>query len=88
MSDPLAVLQRIRETTPRPVVRAGERCELCGAELPMQHDHLVEIASRKLLCACGACAILFDGQVSPRYRRVPHNVQALDGFAMSDAGPI
>jgi hypothetical protein len=65
--------------------RAGERCELCGAELPPEHDHLVEIANRKLLCACGACAVLFDGQNNPRHRRVPRRVEMLDGFAMTDA---
>jgi hypothetical protein len=65
--------------------RVGECCELCGAELPSEHDHLVEIASRKLLCACGACAILFDGQKSPRHRRVPRRVEVLDGFVMTDA---
>jgi hypothetical protein len=62
-----------------------ERCEICGAEIGHEHEHLVEIANRKLLCSCGACSILFSGQQSPRYRRVPRTVRRLDGFAMSEA---
>lgn len=65
--------------------RAAERCELCGAELSSDHGHVVEIANRKLMCACGACAVLFDGQANPRYRRVPRRVQVLEGFQMTDA---
>ena len=26
------------------------------------HEHLVEPANRRLICACDACAILFEGQ--------------------------
>ena len=45
---------------------ARERCELCGAELADEHAHLVELASRRLACACEACAILFSGQGAGR----------------------
>ncbi len=64
---------------------AEERCELCGADIAREHEHLVEVANRKLLCACGACAILFSGQQSPRYRRVPRTVRWLQRFEMTDA---
>jgi Family of unknown function (DUF5947) len=65
--------------------RPAERCELCGAELLPEHAHLVEIACRKLLCACDACAVLFSGQHGPRYKRVPRRVTVLSDFRMTDA---
>jgi hypothetical protein len=64
---------------------AAERCELCGADLSHAHAHLIEIARRKLLCACGACAVLFGGQSSPKYKRVPTRVALLTDFRMTDA---
>ena len=62
-----------------------ERCEMCSRELGPHHDHLVEPASRRLICACDACAILFDGQAGSRYTRVPRRVLFLRDFQLSDA---
>ena len=33
-----------------------ERCDLCAAGLPHAHPHLVDIETRRLLCACARCA--------------------------------
>lgn len=63
---------------------ARERCELCDAGLADAHDHLVELATGKLTCACVACAILFSGQAVVKYRRVPRRVQSLPDFRLSD----
>jgi hypothetical protein len=65
--------------------RIAERCELCAAELPAEHRHLVEPVSRKIVCACRACALLFEGRRDGRFRLVPDRVQRLDGFSLSDA---
>ena len=61
-----------------------ERCEMCSRELAPEHEHLVEPANRKLICACEACAILFDGQ-NTKYKRVPRRVRFLPDFQLSDA---
>ncbi|HTS31024.1 MAG TPA: DUF5947 family protein [Bryobacteraceae bacterium] len=61
-----------------------ERCELCGAGLGREHDHLLEPANRRLTCACQACAILF-GQSGQRFKRVPRRVRFLPEFRMTDA---
>lgn len=61
-----------------------ERCELCSAELGPEHTHLVEPRSRKLLCACDPCAILFDGRQDSKYRRVPRSSQFLSDFRLTD----
>lgn len=61
-----------------------EHCALCSAELADEHPHLVEPASRRLACACDACALLFSGSETSRYRRVPRHVRALPDFHMTD----
>ncbi|MFE2142442.1 DUF5947 family protein [Streptomyces sp. NPDC059456] len=61
-----------RFTGPRPPRR--ECCELCGVGVPEDgHRHLVEPDKRALVCACTACALLFDrpGAATGRYRAVP-----------------
>ena len=63
--------------------RNVERCELCSAEVAAEHQHLIEPASRKLLCTCDACAILFSG-MGTKYKRVPRRVVMLDDFRLSD----
>jgi|SRR5579862_556919 len=62
-----------------------ERCELCGSGLAVDHEHLIEPAHRRLVCACQSCAILFSGQSGQRYKRVPRHVRFLPDFRMSDA---
>ncbi|HTU92195.1 MAG TPA: DUF5947 family protein [Gemmataceae bacterium] len=61
-----------------------ERCELCDAELAETHAHLVELSNRRLVCACDACAILFDNQGGGKYRRVPRRVQFLADFRLPE----
>lgn len=63
--------------------RDAERCELCSAEVGSQHPHLIELGSRKLLCTCDACAILFSG-MGLKYKRVPRRVLDLKDFHLSD----
>ena len=62
-----------------------ERCEMCSRELDADHEHLVEPASRKLICACSACTILFEGQSGTKYRRVPRQVIFLRDFQLTEA---
>jgi len=65
--------------------RPAERCELCSLGLEHEHSHLIEPATRKLLCACDACALLFDGRTDARYKRVPRRAQLLESLDLSDA---
>jgi hypothetical protein len=75
-----AALRRfVRERAP------AERCDLCGVALAPDHQHLIEPASRQLLCSCDACSILFDGREDARYRRVPRRVRWLADFRLTDA---
>jgi hypothetical protein len=69
----------VRKRPPR------EECELCSTALAPVHQHLIEPAARKLVCACDACAVLFGHQTGAKYRRVPRRIRSLEGFRMSDS---
>lgn len=76
--------QALRRVAP-PAARARERCDLCGAGLAAAHEHLFEPRVRKVVCACGGCAVLFDGDGESRYRRLGREVRYLPAFRQSDA---
>jgi hypothetical protein len=61
-----------------------ETCEMCASHLGEPHQHLLEPSTRKLICACDACAILFSNQTAKRYKRVPRRIRALDNFHLTD----
>jgi Family of unknown function (DUF5947) len=63
-----------------PAAPKAEKCELCGAEIPAAHSHIVDSEKHKLLCACRPCYLLFTHSgaaggklrsVSERYRKLP-----------------
>lgn len=78
-NSPFASLRRFAR--PGPLV---ERCDLCRAELAPVHQHLFEPKIRHVLCACDACALLFDNREG-KYRRVPRRIRLLLGFHLTNA---
>jgi hypothetical protein len=80
---------RLAELARRPAAQEepDERCELCGAPIPAEHRHLVDLESRELLCACRACSTLFDRAAAGggHFRLVPDRRLRLDDFALDDA---
>jgi hypothetical protein len=62
-----------------------ERCELCGAQIPPLHRHLVQPTEHRILCACQACGMLFGSHDDGKYRLIPEAVRVLDDFRLSDA---
>lgn len=78
---PLASLRRITSTRPEPVV--GERCEMCAAQIGSEHQHVVNLESRGLMCSCRACYLLFtDQDAHLRYRAVPERYLSFADVAM------
>lgn len=75
----LASLRRLTYDRPR-----VERCELCGAPVAADHQHLVDPGNHRILCACNACAILFDDSGVTQYRRIPREVREPAGFEITD----
>ncbi|QNI30158.1 hypothetical protein H7849_13230 [Alloacidobacterium dinghuense] len=67
------------------VRRPMERCELCSLPLAHEHPHLIELSSRQIVCACDACATLFDSMTEGRYRRAARCAKLLTDFEMTDA---
>ena len=82
MTTPYDVLARITgdRRAPEP---AGERCEMCSETIPDEHQHVVNVAGRQLMCVCRACYLLFtDGSAELRYRAVPDRYLAFPDFAL------
>jgi hypothetical protein len=77
---PLAALRQFARKRP-----AVECCELCSSELSADHQHLIDPAARKLICACDPCAILFSNQSATKYKRVPRRIRFLPQFQMNEA---
>ncbi len=81
LHSPLAALRRFV----RPQRDVVERCEMCSAEVAAEHQHLIEPASRRLICACQPCAILFDNPGETKYKSVPRRIRRLSDFRLTDA---
>ncbi|MGH3448338.1 MAG: DUF5947 family protein, partial [Nocardioidaceae bacterium] len=66
----LAVLRSMKaRKPPDPTV---QRCDMCAEQINDEHQHVVDLHSRALMCTCRACYLLFvstDAQI--RYRAVP-----------------
>ena len=76
------VLARIRAnpTAPQP---AGERCEMCSESIADEHQHLVNVEGRQLMCVCRACYLLFtDTNAQLRYRAIPDRYLTFPDFAL------
>ncbi len=81
-SSPFEVLNRIRSDR-RPPEPDGERCEMCAEQIADEHQHVVNVAARQLMCVCRACYLLFtDSDAELRYRAVPDRYLALPDFAL------
>jgi uncharacterized protein DUF5947 len=81
---PLASLRRITTTRPEPVV--GERCEMCAEAIGDEHQHVVNLESRALMCTCRGCYLLFTAdQAVLRYRAVPDRYLSFPDLAFGPA---
>ena len=77
----LAVLRRIAST--RPAQPAGERCEMCAEPISSQHQHVVNLESRGLMCTCRGCYLLFTAEDAVlRYRAVPDRYLSFPDFSL------
>ena len=82
MTSAYDVLARIRSNRPAPE-QVGERCEMCSEWIADEHQHVVNVADRQLMCVCRACYLLFtDNNADLRYRAVPDRYLAFEDFAL------
>jgi hypothetical protein len=78
---PLAGLRRLVTNRPAPV--AGERCEMCAEPIGSEHQHVVNLESRALMCTCRGCYLLFTAEDAQlHYRAVPERYLSFPGFAL------
>ncbi len=76
------VLARIRANRTAPLP-AGESCEMCAERIADEHQHVVNVEGRQLMCVCRGCYLLFtDQHATLRYRAVPDRYLAFPGFAL------
>src|SRR6202044_450955 len=80
--NPVAAFQTLRRLVPQ--ADQAEHCGLCRQALAPQHDHLIDPRTRRLVCSCQACGILFYNPAA-QYKRVPKQVRFLTDCAISDA---
>jgi len=75
------------EADPAAAVADVEVCDLCGAPVPPVHRHLVDLQSRRMMCACQACKILFDSDAAGdgHLRLVPDRRRELTDFVLDEA---
>ncbi len=77
------VFQQLRRFV-RSGAESAEQCELCATQIGERHHHLLDLKSRKIVCSCEACAILFSDHGARSYRRIPTDIEALPEFALTD----
>ncbi len=76
----LSILSRIRAGRPEP--SPYERCEMCGAPVADEHQHVVNVGSRSLLCTCRGCYLLFThDDAALAYRAVPDRYLSFPALA-------
>jgi hypothetical protein len=80
------VISRIRANrrAPQP---AGERCEMCAEPIADEHQHVVNVAGRQLMCTCRGCYLLFsDPHAELKYRAVPDRYLRFPDFVLDRRG--
>jgi hypothetical protein len=83
MTSPYDVLAGITSNRRAPEP-AGQRCEMCSESIADTHQHVVNVAGRRLMCVCRGCYLLFtDSHAELRYRAVPDRYLAFPGFALN-----
>jgi Family of unknown function (DUF5947) len=65
-----------------------ERCDLCAVPVPGTHAHVLDTEAGEIMCACRACALLFERPAAGRghYRLVPGRRIRLDGVSPASLG--
>jgi hypothetical protein len=76
------VFAKLRRIARGPQVQ--EQCEYCSAQLAPTHRHLLELATRKIICACDPCALRFENVIG-RWKLIPRDATALPDFQLNDS---
>jgi Family of unknown function (DUF5947) len=85
-SIPQTRLGRLAQRSTERAEAVAERCELCSAPIAPEHRHVLKLPDREILCACRACATLFDRDAAggDHFRLIPDRRLAVRDFELSD----
>lgn len=65
-----------------------DRCGLCGAPVPYEHRHVLDLDRRELMCACRPCTLLFEhggaGNQGRHWRLVPDRCHKVADLELGD----
>ena len=62
------------------------KTKMCAEPIRDQHQHVVNLESRALLCTCRGCYLLFSGDAARQsYRAVPERYLSFPGFRLGPA---
>jgi len=75
MSGSASGLMRLAQRSTVEREAALEHCELCGAPIPAEHRHVLELETRDVKCACRPCSLLFDR--TEKLKLIPTDVYAV-----------
>jgi hypothetical protein len=58
---------------------------MCNEQIPDEHEHVVNLEDRNLMCTCRGCWLLFtsDGSGGGRFRAVPDRYARVEDFTLS-----
>lgn len=76
--NPFAAIRRLARPQPQ-----LEQCEFCSLALAPSHRHVLETATRKIVCSCDACAMRFENVIG-RYKLIPRDARELKDFQITD----
>ena len=62
-----------------------EICELCSVRIPSLHRHLLEMATRRIVCSCDPCGLRFENVIDGKFKLIPRDARPLPDFQMTDA---
>ncbi|ABD11319.1 hypothetical protein CcI156_19240 [Frankia sp. CcI156] len=82
-----ALRRLVRAATDR-AGAAEARCDMCRTAVPAEHRHILDEQRDELLCACQACALLFDREAAGRghFRLVPRRRLRLPALDADELG--
>jgi hypothetical protein len=80
--DNVALLQQMLKKRPP----AGERCDFCATSLGPEHSHIIELAQRRIMCACRPCFIVFEpeGAAGGKYRPIATRYREIPEFTLDE----
>ena len=67
---------------PPAAAEPDERCDLCGASVPLDHRHMLNLDERQIVCTCESCFALRSGD--PEFRPTGRRTLWLEGFELPE----